>query len=292
MKISIVTITYNRAHLIGETIQSVLDQTYSDFEYIIIDDGSTDTTEYVVRSFNDDRIKYYKYEKNDKRSFLRNEGIRKAKGELISILDSDDLWTKDKLETIHFIFNTNPEINFVIHNLAFIPEGLGIKDPFADFKADFYKNILDDLFSNKILPYSIFTVKKSTLDQIGLLDEEMVDGQHDLYLRVASQFKIYYCSKKMALIRKHEQNISRNVNMTHYGDYIKSLNKLRNQEAISNKKYLDLKNAIYTKIAYIYRKQERYNDAKENYIKAFQTKFLGYNGLKSFFMYLRISLLQ
>lgn len=289
MKISVVTVTYNRAHLIGETIQSVLDQTYSDFEHIIIDDGSTDNTENVIRSFNDDRLKYYKYEKKYKRSFLTNEGIRKATGEIISIVDSDDLWTKDKLETIHSIFKTNSEINFFIHNLTFIPEGLGIKNPFEDFREDFYKNILNDLFSNKILPFSTYSIKKNTLDQIGLLDEEMIDGKHDLYLRIASQFKVYYCSKKMALIRKHEQNISNNVNMPHYDDYIKSLSKLRNQGVISNKKYLDLKNTIYTKIAYIYHRQKRYNEAKENYRQAFQTNFLSYKGLKSLIMYLKIS---
>lgn len=290
MKISIITITYNRAHLIAETIQSVLDQSYPDFEHIIIDDGSTDDTEKVVKNFNDNRIRYYKYIKKHKRSFLRNECIRKAKGELISILDSDDLWTKNKLETIHTIFNKNPEINFVIHNLGFIPEGLGTKEAFSDFKEDFYRNILNDLFLNKILPFPIFTIRRESLNEIGLLDENMIDGQHDFYIRVASKFKVYYCAEKLTQMKKHDQNISRNIDMNHYADYLKTMQKLESEGIISRKKHQNLKNKIYTKIAYIYRKQQLYNDAKENYKNAFQTKFLCYNGLKSFVMYLKISL--
>jgi hypothetical protein len=205
-------------------------------------------------------------------------------------LDSDDIWTKDKLETVHTIFKTNSAVNFVIHNLDFIPEGLGIKNPFEDLKEDFYKNIFDNLFSDKMLPFPIFTIKKSTLDKIGLLDEEMIDGQYDLYVRVASKFKVYYCAKKLTYIKKHNHNISKNTDMTHYGDHLKSLNNLRNQGVISRRKHQYLKNKIYAKIAYIYHKQKQYSKAKENYRKAFKTRFFSYNGLKSFAMFLKTSL--
>lgn len=292
MKFSIVTITYNRAHLIGETIQSVLNQTYANFEHIIIDDGSTDDTEKVINSFNDDRIKYYKYEKNGRRSFLRNEGIRKSTGDLISILDSDDIWTNNKLETVNSIFKKNPEVNFVIHDIAFIPDNVIMEEVFSDYKFDFYKNIFPDILANKILPFPTFTIKKEALNKIGILDENMIDGQHDLYVRVASKFKIYYCAEKLTLMKKHGQNISKNTNMTHYEDHIKTIDKLRNEEIISSKKQLILKSKVYTKIAYIYQKQKQYDKAQENYLKSFQTKFFSYHGLKSFVIYLKIKQLH
>lgn len=243
MKVSIITITYNRAHLIGDTIQSVLNQTYTDFEHIIIDDGSTDNTEEVVKNFNDERIRYYHVKKN-KRSFLRNEGIRKSTGELISILDSDDIWRKDKLEIVTSIFINKPELNFVIHNLSFLPNKDSIKKPFSNYKKDFYKYILDDLFSNKILPYPIFTIKKDFLLTIGLLDENYIDGQHDLYLRVASNSKVYYTSKTLTYMTKHDGNISSKFDVTHCKDYKKSLQKLKKEKKITKEVFLKMKRKI------------------------------------------------
>lgn len=244
MKVSIITITFNRAHLIGETIQSVLNQTYKDFEYIIIDDGSTDDTETVVKGFNDDRIRYYKYEKSGWRSYLRNEGFRKATGELISVLDSDDIWTTDKLETVTSIFNENPEINFVIHNLSVINEKRVIGSPFSNYPKSFKGTILNDLLDNKILPYPIFTIKQKTFAEIGFLDESLIDGQHDLYLRIASKQEVYYCSKELTLMKKHGQNISSKKDVTHYKDYLSTLEKLKNENSIEPKKYQALNNWI------------------------------------------------
>ncbi|RXZ01496.1 glycosyltransferase family 2 protein [Fictibacillus sp. S7] len=96
--ISVVVPTYNREKLIRRTIKSVLNQTYSNFELLIIDDASTDNTEAVVKTFNDSRIKYFKLEKNSKGTKPRNIGIKEASGEFIALLDSDDEWVNDKLE--------------------------------------------------------------------------------------------------------------------------------------------------------------------------------------------------
>ncbi|ESU23155.1 hypothetical protein FEDK69T_13060 [Flavobacterium enshiense DK69] len=265
-----------------------MNQTHADFEHIIIDDGSTDDTENVVRGFNDDRIHYYKYEKNDKRSFLRNEGFRKAEGNAISLLDSDDIWANDKLETIKTVFSNNPDVSFVIHNVAFIPDDAIKEDLFSNYKSDYSGNILSDVLDDTILPFSTFTIKKDALGQIGYLDESMIDGQHDLYVRATSKFKAYYCARKLTYIRKHSQNISKKTNMSHYDDYMKTIGKLENQGSISHKKHRILKSKIYSKIAYIYQKQEQYNDAKESYRKAFQARFFSYNGLKSFYMFLKL----
>jgi glycosyltransferase involved in cell wall biosynthesis len=90
MLFSIIIPTYNRAHLIENTIRSVLNQNYPFFELIIVDDGSSDNTEIVVKSIEDERIKYYKKE-NAERGAARNYGVNKSKGNYITFLDSDDL---------------------------------------------------------------------------------------------------------------------------------------------------------------------------------------------------------
>ncbi|MGE1101269.1 glycosyltransferase family 2 protein [Peribacillus simplex] len=96
--ISVVIPTYNRGSLLKRTINSVLNQTYSNFELIIIDDASTDNTEDLIKSYNDPRISYTRLESNSKGTKTRNLGIQKASGEFIALLDSDDEWVNNKLE--------------------------------------------------------------------------------------------------------------------------------------------------------------------------------------------------
>ena len=106
--VSVIIPTYNRAHLIGRAIQSVLNQTYQDFEVIVVDDGSIDNTEKIVKSFNDPRIRYIRHEKNKGAAAARNTGIRAARGKYIAFQDSDDEWLSEKLEKQMKIFENAP----------------------------------------------------------------------------------------------------------------------------------------------------------------------------------------
>ena len=96
--VSIIMPSWNTGKFIGESIQSVLNQTYKKWELIIVDDCSTDNTDEVVASFNDKRIRYFKNDKNSGAALTRNRAIREAEGEWIAFLDSDDLWAAQKLE--------------------------------------------------------------------------------------------------------------------------------------------------------------------------------------------------
>lgn len=96
--ISIVLPTHNRAHLISRAIESVVDQTYSNWELIIVDDGSTDSTKEIIDRYNDPRIKYI-YQDNQERSAARNRGIEEAAGEWICFLDSDDTYELERMES-------------------------------------------------------------------------------------------------------------------------------------------------------------------------------------------------
>ena len=96
--VSIITPTYNCGRFIGETIESVLKQTYENWEMIIVDDCSTDNTKEVVESYKDPRIKYLCLDKNSGAAVARNKALQLAKGRWIAFLDSDDLWKPEKLE--------------------------------------------------------------------------------------------------------------------------------------------------------------------------------------------------
>ena len=97
--VSIIMPSYNTGAYIGNTIDSVLSQTHTDWELIIVDDCSCDNTDAVVASYHDTRIRYLKNEKNSGAAVSRNRALREAKGKYIAFLDSDDLWEPNKLET-------------------------------------------------------------------------------------------------------------------------------------------------------------------------------------------------
>lgn len=110
-KVSVIIPTHNRAALVTEAINSVLAQTFKDFELIVVDDGSTDNTRDALKGYAD-RI-HYIYQENQRRSEARNTGIKAASGEYIAFLDDDDLWLPDKLEKQVTFLDANPGIGLV-----------------------------------------------------------------------------------------------------------------------------------------------------------------------------------
>ena len=111
--VSIIMPSWNTERFIAETIQSVIDQFYTNWELLIVDDCSTDHTDDVVASFKDERIKYFKNEINSGAALTRNRALREAQGEWIAFLDSDDLWTPEKLEKqIKFMKDNGYKLSF------------------------------------------------------------------------------------------------------------------------------------------------------------------------------------
>jgi glycosyltransferase involved in cell wall biosynthesis len=105
--VSIIMPSYNTGKFIGESIESVLAQTYANWELIIVDDCSTDNTDNIVAKYNDSRIRYLKNKKNSGAAISRNYALREAKGEWIAFLDSDDLWVAEKLEKQLYFMKKN-----------------------------------------------------------------------------------------------------------------------------------------------------------------------------------------
>jgi glycosyltransferase involved in cell wall biosynthesis len=128
--VSVIIPTYNRAHLLDRAIKSVLSQTYQDFEVIVVDDGSSDNTEDVIKSIGDARLLYVRHEKNVGSNAARNTGIRLARGKYISFQDSDDEWHPDKLERQVPVLEDNPDVGGVYSGFWRIKDGDRIYFPF------------------------------------------------------------------------------------------------------------------------------------------------------------------
>ena len=126
-QVTVIIPAYNRAYVISRSIASVLAQTYPYFEIIVVDDGSVDNTEAVVKSFKDSRIKYIRHEVNKGISAVRNTGINEAAGEYIAFLDSDDEWLPTKLEKqMHILKNKSLRVS-VAYTMSKMPAGSGFQ---------------------------------------------------------------------------------------------------------------------------------------------------------------------
>ncbi|MEO6539624.1 MAG: glycosyltransferase family A protein, partial [Ferruginibacter sp.] len=111
-KVSIIMPTWNRAAFIMESVESVISQTYKNWELIIVDDGSDDNTAELIAQVKDSRVKFYKAGKIGIGIRLKNIGIERSDGELIAFLDSDDLWPPTKLEKQVAVFDEYPDAGF------------------------------------------------------------------------------------------------------------------------------------------------------------------------------------
>ena len=117
--ISIIVPVYNAEKFIDDTIKSVLDQTYQNFELLLIDDCSTDNSVKLIKKYKDKRIKLFKNKINSKAAISRNKGIEKALGRYICFIDADDLWDKEKLEKqISFMKENNCEFSYTGYQFA------------------------------------------------------------------------------------------------------------------------------------------------------------------------------
>lgn len=116
--VSIITPSYNSERFIAETIKSILMQTYKNWELIIVDDCSTDKTVSIIKSFDDNRIQLHKLEKNSGAAVARNTAMKHATGKYLAYLDSDDLWTEDKLaKQVQFMQNNDYAFSFTSYIL-------------------------------------------------------------------------------------------------------------------------------------------------------------------------------
>lgn len=209
--VSVVIPTYNHARYLGRALQSVLDQTYVNWEAIVIDNHSTDDTDEVMASFADPRITYLKINNKGVIATSRNAGIREAKGEWIAFLDSDDWWTVDKLQACFDCIDD--QVDLVYHDLKII------SDHPRFLRAKIIKSwqvkppvLIDLMARGNAIATSSAVVKKKLLQQLNGMSEsaDMVAAEdYNTWLRIAQLTnKFRYVSKKLGFYQLHNQGIS------------------------------------------------------------------------------------
>ncbi len=198
--VSVIMPTYNRAHTIQRAIKSILNQTYKDFEIIIVDDASTDSTPEVIRNINDKRIRYLRHEKNKGAPAARNTGIRAACGEFIAFQDSDDEWLTEKLEKQIKIFQSaSPEVGIVYSGFWRIVEGTKTYFPLRRLKRK-EGNLLEQLLAGNFINTPCMLVRKSCFKKAGLFDEAFPCGQDwELSIRLARDFYFSFVDEPLVL---------------------------------------------------------------------------------------------
>ncbi len=200
IKVSVIIPTYNRAGLIKRSIRSVLDQTYQDFEIIIVDDGSTDDTKTVIESISGPKIRYIRHEINRGPSAARNTGIKNANGRYIAFQDSDDEWLPDKLEKQMICFDgENNNISIVYCGLWRIKRdnAILIPSPSTPLKeGDIHLSVC----AGNFIAMPTIVCKTECFSKAGLFDEKfnhLVDW--DLLIRLSKYYRIKYVDEPLVL---------------------------------------------------------------------------------------------
>lgn len=141
--VSIITPVYNSEKYIGDTIKSVLEQTYKNWEMLIIDDCSTDNTAEAINQFDDPRIKYFKLDKNSGAAVARNVALEKAKGRYIAFLDADDIWKPEKIEKqVEFMMKNQIGFSYTGYEILREKKNKIIKMPKKLNYGEFMKNTI------------------------------------------------------------------------------------------------------------------------------------------------------
>ncbi len=264
--VSIILPTYNRASYLDRAISSVLKQSYSNFELIIVDDASKDNTEEVVRSFKDERIIYIKNPRNLGGAGARNVGIKRAKGSFIAFQDSDDEWHPEKLKIQMEAFeNAEPDVAVVY--TAFIRK-VGDKEfivPPPNVKKTEGYIYRELLYHINFVGTPTAVVRKKALENVGLFDERFPRLQDwDLFLRLAKKYRFKFIKKPLLTAYDIPGNISSNIDAL-----IKALRLLLGKHYEEIRKDRKLISKFYQRIGEALLTAGRKKEGRKFLIKAF-----------------------
>lgn len=213
-KVSVIIPTYNRASMVVECIESILAQTYTDYEVIVVDDGSTDNTEQALKPYSG-KINYIKQQYNQGLAAARNRGIKEARGEHITFLDNDDIWLPDKLERQMRFLAENPRYDLICGNgVTFGNRKDEGKPVISRKRVRVIKReglTLRNTYIKGCIYFQTIVIKKSIMEDLGCLDASLpMADDWDFCLRFLLKYKAFFIDEVFFKRRKHSGNFSSN----------------------------------------------------------------------------------
>lgn len=209
-KVTVIIATYNAIAYLPSTVDSVIQQTFTDFEVLIVDDGSTDETVEWVSKLVDPRVRLIS-QANQGVAVARNQGIASAQGEYVAFLDADDLWEPTKLEKQVKCLEENPLVGLVNTSIVNIDEQgkpLGAVNA-SDVEGNVLKYIVEE---NLILCGSAPMVRRSCLEAVEGFDRNLLSAEDwDLWIRLAARYEFAVIREPLVLYRQHFNSKSNNI---------------------------------------------------------------------------------
>ncbi len=250
--VSVVIPTYNRLDLLKDTLESVFSQSFSDFEILIIDDGSTESFDSIVQHYGD-LVTFIRLPHSGLPSIARNCGIKKATGRYIAFLDSDDLWLTEKLKTQVQVFSDNPKIALACSDAYVLKPGIHTKPdiPYINDRHGKTGFLLDDLINNNFVITSTCMVRRDVLQKTGGFSEDpafRAIEDYELWLRIARQYQMQYIPVPMAVYRDAEVSIRSEISRLRYHDGMEKIYTLLKSELPAADQYTDTHKCLTGKI--------------------------------------------
>jgi glycosyltransferase involved in cell wall biosynthesis len=195
--VSVIIPTFNRADKVVRAVSSVLSQTYSDLEIVVVDDGSTDGTKQALAKFNN-KIKYIQHASNLGVSAARNAGIKKSTAKFISFLDSDDYWHSDKLTEQIAFFKNNPKVLICQTEEIWIRNGRRVNPRKKHLKPS--GDIFVPSLKLCLVSPSAVILKRIVLKKVGLFDETLPACEdYDLWLRISCRYPVHLIKRPLVV---------------------------------------------------------------------------------------------
>jgi len=250
-KISVIIPLFNKGFIISETLNSVLAQTFTDFEVIIIDDGSTDNGFEVVSQFSDERIKSFQ-QKNKGTAAARNLGIEKSNGEFIAFLDADDYWFPNHLEELTKLAEQFPNCGVYCSRYQIKSTKKSVTNPIFKDVSNNFNGIVANYFASNH-PYKINItlnqmIPKKVLLEMGYFTEGVTNGQDlELWTKIGIKYKVAINNKTTAIYNYYLPNtLSKNSIKTMK---LMDFNQFKDEEEKNKdlKRFLDFHRIFYAK---------------------------------------------
>lgn len=203
---------YNREDFIGRAIESVLEQTHDDFEIIVVDDGSTDSSREVVEAFDDDRVKSIAFDENQGANAARNAGIEAAEGEIVTFLDSDDEYDPSFLETvIEYLSRASQSVGGVYTSRRKVRDRKVVDLDLANQSFIHPKSVLHDY---QAFGFSNWAFRGEVFDEVGLLDESLCGLQdREFMIRYLAKYEFHGIDEVLVTQHQHAGQMSANPDL-------------------------------------------------------------------------------